>query len=114
MLCTVSALPSRAFMTIQYEVSDRVAVITINRPHRAGDPQPLSVRAAGPTIDAVYRNGYGIPAHRGGPLFFGETLGLEHVLHSTAAFPGGYQLWFWEPAPQLVDAVPRGVDLIDT
>jgi 3-hydroxyacyl-CoA dehydrogenase len=55
-------------------------------------------------IDVVYRNGYGFPAHRGGPLYFADSLGLDHLLRSMATFRTGYEGWFWEPAPRLVAA----------
>jgi 3-hydroxyacyl-CoA dehydrogenase len=62
-------------------------------------------------IDVVYRNGYGFPAHRGGPLYFADSLGLDHLLRAMATFRCGYQGWFWEPARHVVDAAHRGVRL---
>ncbi len=62
-------------------------------------------------IDVVYRNGYGFPAHRGGPLYYADSLGLDHVLRSMAAFRSGYEGWFWEPARRLVEAAARGTRL---
>ncbi len=62
-------------------------------------------------IDVVYRNGYGFPAHRGGPLYFADALGLDHILRSMATFRSGYQGWFWEPARRLVDAARHGARL---
>jgi len=62
-------------------------------------------------IDVVYRNGYGFPAHRGGPLFYADSLGLDHILRSMATFRAGYEGWFWEPAHRLIDAARRGVRL---
>jgi len=71
------------------------------------------IAARASDIDVGYRNGYGFPAHRGGPLFFADSVGLDHVLRSMAAFRAGYEGWFWEPAPRLVDAARRGVRLLD-
>jgi 3-hydroxyacyl-CoA dehydrogenase len=31
-------------------------------------------------IDIVWINGYGWPVYRGGPMFYGETIGLDKVL----------------------------------
>jgi 3-hydroxyacyl-CoA dehydrogenase len=31
-------------------------------------------------IDVVWTSGYGFPRHLGGPMFYGDTLGLKHVL----------------------------------
>ena len=63
-------------------------------------------------IDVVYRNGYGFPAHRGGPLYFADTLGADRVLRSMAAFRSGYEGWAWEPAGRLVEASRNGARLI--
>ena len=64
-------------------------------------------------IDVVYRNGYGFPAHRGGPLYFADSLGLDHILRSMAKFRAGYEGWSWEPAPRLVESTRRGVRLTE-
>jgi 3-hydroxyacyl-CoA dehydrogenase len=62
-------------------------------------------------IDVVYRNGYGFPAHRGGPLYFADSVGLDQILRSMATFRAGYEGWFWEPASKLADAARRGIRL---
>ncbi|HTY94828.1 MAG TPA: 3-hydroxyacyl-CoA dehydrogenase NAD-binding domain-containing protein [Steroidobacteraceae bacterium] len=64
-------------------------------------------------LDVVYRHGYGFPAHRGGPLYFADELGLEHVLHSIRAFADGWQGWAWVPAPLLIETARRGGRLTD-
>ncbi|MBV6759046.1 3-hydroxyacyl-CoA dehydrogenase NAD-binding domain-containing protein [Rhodococcus opacus] len=56
----------------------------------------IALRAS--DIDVVYLAGYGFPRHRGGPMFYADTVGLktvEEVLRSHA--DAG-----WEPAPLLV------------
>jgi 3-hydroxyacyl-CoA dehydrogenase len=52
----------------------------------------------------VYRNGYGFPAHRGGPLYFADSLGAERILQSMATFRSGYEGWAWEPSRRLIKA----------
>jgi 3-hydroxyacyl-CoA dehydrogenase len=37
-------------------------------------------------IDVVWLNGYGWPVYRGGPMFYGETIGLPKVLEKMKAF----------------------------
>jgi 3-hydroxyacyl-CoA dehydrogenase len=52
-------------------------------------------------IDAIWCNGYGYPRWRGGPMFYGEMLGLAHVverIHAIAAQPG---FDYWQVAPLL-------------
>jgi 3-hydroxyacyl-CoA dehydrogenase len=51
-------------------------------------------------IDVIYCYGFGFPRHRGGPMFYAETVGLKTVLsrvHEYQARFGDY----WEPAPLL-------------
>jgi 3-hydroxyacyl-CoA dehydrogenase len=39
-------------------------------------------------IDIVWINGYGWPVYRGGPMFYGETIGLDKVLAKMKQFEG--------------------------
>ena len=45
-------------------------------------------------IDVIYLTGYGFPAHRGGPMFYADTVGLPTVLARIKEFG-------WTPAPLL-------------
>jgi 3-hydroxyacyl-CoA dehydrogenase len=61
-------------------------------------------------VDIVYLNGYGFPAHRGGPLFYADQMGLIDVARSLrriAASPGADRL-FWTPAPLLSRLAQEG------
>jgi 3-hydroxyacyl-CoA dehydrogenase len=58
-------------------------------------------------IDVIYCYGFGFPRHRGGPMFYAETIGLNTVLsrvHEYSARFGDY----WEPAPLLERLVAEG------
>jgi len=59
----------------------------------------IAVRAS--DVDAVWVAGYGFPAHRGGPLFHADTIGLSEVEKSIASFARGYQGDQWAVAPLL-------------
>ncbi|MEA1674867.1 3-hydroxyacyl-CoA dehydrogenase NAD-binding domain-containing protein [Nitrospirillum sp. BR 11163] len=59
-------------------------------------------------IDVVYLNGYGFPAHKGGPMFHADSLGLENVLRLMEGFLDGYQGQFWKPAPLLWEKASAG------
>ncbi|MFN8948058.1 MAG: 3-hydroxyacyl-CoA dehydrogenase family protein, partial [Alphaproteobacteria bacterium] len=39
-------------------------------------------------IDIVWINGYGWPVYRGGPMFYGDTIGLDKVLAKMKEFEG--------------------------
>ncbi|HUA26458.1 MAG TPA: 3-hydroxyacyl-CoA dehydrogenase NAD-binding domain-containing protein [Steroidobacteraceae bacterium] len=61
-------------------------------------------------VDIVYLNGYGFPAHRGGPMFYADQTGLSKVagvLRRVAASPGA-DVAFWTPAPLLARLALEG------
>jgi len=51
-------------------------------------------------IDLIWINGYGLPAWRGGPMFYADTLGLERVNGAVARYDEQFGEW-WAPAPLL-------------
>jgi 3-hydroxyacyl-CoA dehydrogenase len=58
-------------------------------------------------IDVIYCYGFGFPRHRGGPMFYAESVGLPTVLsrvHEYRARFGDY----WQPAPLLERLVAEG------
>jgi len=57
-------------------------------------------------IDIVYVNGYGFPAHRGGPMWHADVVGLERVLERIVQFEAEHGFW-WKPAPLLVRLVEQ-------
>jgi 3-hydroxyacyl-CoA dehydrogenase len=58
-------------------------------------------------IDIVWLNGYGFPAYRGGPMFYGELVGLPKVLAAIEDFQRKFGK-VWEPSPLLVKAAAAG------
>jgi 3-hydroxyacyl-CoA dehydrogenase len=58
-------------------------------------------------IDVIYCYGFGFPRHRGGPMFYAETVGLPTVLARVREYRvrfGDY----WKPAPLLEQLVSSG------
>jgi 3-hydroxyacyl-CoA dehydrogenase len=93
------------------EIVERCIFALVNEGAKLLDER-IAERAS--DIDVVYRNGYGFPVHRGGPLYFADSLGLDHILSSMATFRSGYQGWFWEPTRRLVDAARHDIRLTNT
>jgi len=63
-------------------------------------------------IDIVWINGYGWPVYRGGPMFYGDTVGLKRVVESLtklAAEMGDE----WAPCDLLVKTAAEGKRLQD-
>ena len=63
-------------------------------------------------IDIVYVNGYGFPAHRGGPMWYADQLGLGRILTRVREFEEELGFW-WKPAPLLERLVDEGRGFAD-
>ncbi len=59
-------------------------------------------------IDVIWCNGYGFPRHRGGPMFYADTIGLPAVLESINALGREHGERYWTPAPLLVTLAGEG------
>jgi 3-hydroxyacyl-CoA dehydrogenase len=59
------------------------------------------IATSGADIDAIWCNGYGFPRYRGGPMFYADTLGLQHVTDRTRAIALQPGLEYWQVAPLL-------------
>jgi 3-hydroxyacyl-CoA dehydrogenase len=62
-------------------------------------------------VDIVYLYGYGFPAHRGGPLHYADSVGLDKVLTRIREFGERFGPELWEPAPLLEELVASGETL---
>jgi 3-hydroxyacyl-CoA dehydrogenase len=51
-------------------------------------------------IDVVYCYGFGFPRHRGGPMFYADTIGLPTVLERVKTYRARFGD-YWQPAPLL-------------
>jgi len=88
------------------EIVERVVYPLVNEGARILD-EGIAQRAS--DIDVVYLYGYGFPAHRGGPMFYGSTVGTGEVyrkvseFHETLGRPDD-----WQPAPLLERLAKEG------
>jgi 3-hydroxyacyl-CoA dehydrogenase len=73
------------------EILDRCIYALVNEGARVLE-EGIATRAS--DIDVVYLTGYGFPAHRGGPMFYADTIGLPQVLARIREFG-------WKPAALL-------------
>jgi 3-hydroxyacyl-CoA dehydrogenase len=80
------------------EILERCLFAMINEGAKILD-EKIALRAS--DIDTVWINGYGFPAHRGGPMFYADTVGLAKILATVRAFREKHGK-AWEPAPLLV------------
>jgi 3-hydroxyacyl-CoA dehydrogenase len=58
-------------------------------------------------IDVIYCYGFGFPRHRGGPMFYAETVGLATVLARVKEYRARFGD-YWQPAPLLERMVAEG------
>ena len=58
-------------------------------------------------IDVIYHNGFGFPRHRGGPMFYADTVGLPTVLARVREYRDRFGD-YWKPAPLLERLVAEG------
>jgi 3-hydroxyacyl-CoA dehydrogenase len=58
-------------------------------------------------IDVVYVNGFGFPRHRGGPMFYADTVGLPVVLERVKQYREQFGD-YWQPSPLLEELVSQG------
>jgi 3-hydroxyacyl-CoA dehydrogenase len=59
-------------------------------------------------IDIIYITGYGFPLHRGGPMFYADTVGLPSVVAAMERYAAGRYGQFWKPAPLLAKLAGEG------
>ena len=59
-------------------------------------------------IDVIWCNGYGFPRHRGGPMFYADTVGLAGVADAIRALAREHGERYWEPAGLLARLAAEG------
>ena len=92
------------------EIVSRCVCALINEGARVLE-EGVALRAA--DIDVVYTSGYGFPRHRGGPMFYGDTLGLARVVADIREFARTLDARYWEPSALLVELADSGGKLAD-
>ena len=94
--CAAEAgIPQREIPTD--EIVDRCVYALVNEGARILE-EGYALRAV--DIDIIFINGYGFPAHRGGPMWYADTVGLKKVYERVCEFHR-QQGELWEPAPLL-------------
>ena len=86
------------------EIVDRCIYTLVNEGARLLE-EGIALRAV--DIDIIYLNGYGFPAHRGGPMWYADAIGLKKVYECLREFQQCVGNW-WEPAPLLQRLAEQG------
>ena len=90
-----AGIPQRQVPAI--EIVDRCIYALVNEGARILE-EGYALRAV--DIDIIYLNGYGFPAHRGGPMWYADTVGLQKVYQRISEFQEQHGE-LWAPAPLL-------------
>jgi 3-hydroxyacyl-CoA dehydrogenase len=59
-------------------------------------------------IDVVFCHGYGMPRYRGGPMMYGDIVGLSQVVAAMDKYRARYGDLYWTPAPLLAKLAASG------
>jgi 3-hydroxyacyl-CoA dehydrogenase len=86
------------------EITDRCLYALVNEGARILE-EGYALRAS--DIDIIYINGYGFPAHRGGPMWYADTVGLNQVYQRVSRFQRQHGE-IWQPAPLLKRLAEQG------
>ena len=86
------------------EIRDRLLFALVNRGAYLLQ-EGVALRAG--DIDIAYVYGYGFPPHRGGPMWYADTIGLDAVYARVREFHATFGAQ-WTPAPLLADLAARG------
>jgi 3-hydroxyacyl-CoA dehydrogenase len=87
------------------EIVERLVYALVNEGARILE-EGIALRAS--DIDMVYLAGYGFPLHRGGPMFYADTVGLDQVLAAIEKYALGHRGEAWVAAPLLRTLVAEG------
>jgi 3-hydroxyacyl-CoA dehydrogenase len=91
------------------EIVDRLIYALVNEGARILE-EGFALRAV--DIDIIYLTGYGFPAHRGGPMWYADTVGLKKVYERIQQFHKEHGE-LWEPAPLLKRLAEEGKGFAD-
>ena len=87
------------------EIAERLIYSLVNEGAHILD-EGIAMRAS--DIDMVYLTGYGFPLHRGGPMFYADTVGLPNVVMAMEKFAKGRHGDAWKVAPLLARLAGEG------
>src|SRR3984885_14158927 len=91
------------------EIVDRCVYALVNEGARILE-EGYALRAV--DIDIIYINGYGFPAHRGGPMWYADSVGLQKVYERVCEFHRQHGEP-WAPAPLLKRLAQAGKTFAD-
>jgi 3-hydroxyacyl-CoA dehydrogenase len=92
------------------EIEQRCLCALINEGAMVLD-EGIALRAS--DVDVVYTSGYGFPRHRGGPMFYADTVGLQQICERIDEFSDALDPQYWKVSPLLRKLADSGGSLSD-
>jgi len=92
------------------EIEQRCLCALINEGAKVLD-EGVALRAS--DVDVVYTSGYGFPRHRGGPMFYADTVGLAEICARIDRFAKTLDPQYWQVSPLLRRLADTGGSLAD-
>ena len=94
----------------QDEIEQRCLCALINEGARVLE-EGVALRAS--DVDVVYTSGYGFPRHRGGPMFYADTVGLQEICKRIDRFAETLDPQYWQVSALLRKLADSGESLAD-
>lgn len=92
------------------EIEQRCLCALINEGAKVLE-EGVALRAS--DVDVVYTSGYGFPRHRGGPMFYADTVGLAEIRARIERFAKTLDPQYWQPSALLCRLADRGARIAD-
>lgn len=92
------------------EIEQRCLCALINEGAKVLE-EGVALRAS--DVDVVYTSGYGFPRHRGGPMFYADTVGLAEICRRIDGFATVLDPQYWQVAAVLRKLAESGGSLSD-
>jgi len=92
------------------EIIDRCLCALINEGAKVLE-EGVALRAS--DVDVVYTAGYGFPRHRGGPMFYADTVGLSEICARIDGFAETLDPQYWQVSGLLRKLAESGGSLAD-
>lgn len=92
------------------EIVDRCLYSLVNE-GAAVLQEGVAMRAS--NVNVVYTAGYGFPRHRGGPMFYADTVGLKTIVKRIDEFAGTLDPQYWKAADLLRKLSESGGSIAD-
>lgn len=91
------------------EIRDRYMAAMVNEAAKILDE---GIAAKPSDIDAVLLHGYGFPRHKGGPMHWADTVGLDRIVANILSYAAD-DPYFWALSPLLEKLASEGRSFAD-